>query len=73
MSAVDSDKHNQMTRLMLGYLCIAGEREASLVAKVEILDRFDLPDAEIAGICGISGQAVRDARLRSKKATKKKK
>lgn len=54
-------------RLMLGYLCIASEAEASLVRKVQILDRFDLPDAEIAKICGNSVQSVRDARLKGKK------
>ena len=54
-------------RLMLGYLCIANEAEASLVRKVEILDRFDLPDAEIARICGCLAHSVRDARLKLKK------
>jgi len=61
-------------RLMLGYLCVANEAEASLVRKVEILDRFELIDAEIAKICGCSVQSVRDARLkRKKKAYAKKK
>lgn len=55
-------------RLMLGYLCVAKEAEASLVRKVEILDRFDLADAEIAQICACSIQSVRDARLKRKKA-----
>ena len=54
-------------RLMLGYLCIASEAEASLLRKVQILDRFELPDAEIAQICGCSVQSVRDARLKRKK------
>ena len=54
-------------RLMLGYLCIANEAEASLVRKVQILDRFNLPDAEIAQICGSSPQSIRDARLKHKK------
>jgi hypothetical protein len=54
-------------RLMLGYLCIANEAEASLVRKVQILDRFDLPDAEITQICDCSIQSVRDARLKGKK------
>ncbi len=54
-------------RLMLGYLCIASEAEASLVRKVQILDRFGLPDAEIAQICSCSIQSVRDARLKGKK------
>ena len=54
-------------RLMLGYLCIANEVEASLVRKVQILDRFELPDAEIAQICSCTVQSVRDARLKAKK------
>ncbi len=62
--AFDSDK---VLRLMLGYLCISGEAEASLARKVEILDRFRLPDAEIAQICGKGVQGVRDARLKLKK------
>jgi hypothetical protein len=54
-------------RLMLGYLCIVNEVEASLVRKVQILDRFELPDAEIAQICSCSVQSIRDARLKGKK------
>lgn len=73
MKGTNVNESSSVLRLMLGYLCIASEREASLVAKVQILDRFDLPDAEIAQICAISSQAVRDARLRSKKASKRKK
>ena len=60
-------------RLMLGYLCIVNEAEASLVRKVQILDRFDLPDAEIAKICACSTQSVRDARAKGKKKTHAKK
>jgi len=59
--------NNSATRLMLAYLCIANEAEASLVRKVEILDRFDLADAEIAKVCGASVQSVRNARLQRKK------
>jgi hypothetical protein len=58
---------DQTIRLMLGYLCIAKEVEASLVRKVEILDRFDLADEEIATICNCSTQSVRNARLTVKK------
>ena len=54
-------------RLMLGYLCIANEAEASLVRKVEILDRFSLPDKEIAAICSSSTQSVRNARQQLRK------
>jgi hypothetical protein len=60
-------------RLMLGYLCIANEAEASLVSKVQILDRFDLPDIEIAKICACSQQSVRDARHKGKKKPNAKK
>ena len=60
----DSDK---TMRLMLGYLCIANEAEASLIRKVQILDRFELVDAEIAKICGCTTQSVRDARVKHKK------
>lgn len=73
MKGINANEDGNVLRLMLGYLCIASEREASLVAKVQILDRFDLPDAEIAKICGISVQAVRNARLRSKISNKQKK
>jgi len=55
-------------RLMLGYLCIANEAEASLVRKVEILDRFDLSIAEIATICDCTQQSVSNARLSLKKS-----
>lgn len=56
-------------RLMLGYLCIANEAEASLIRKVEILDRFGLPDKDIATICNRTIQSVRDARVKLKKKT----
>ncbi len=63
------------TRLMLAYLCVAKEAEASLVRKVEILDRFNLADGEIALVCGVAVQSVRNARLSVKKVSggKKKK
>ncbi len=51
-------------RLMLGYLCIASEAEASLVRKVQILDRFSMQDKEIASICGSSVRSVQNARRR---------
>lgn len=50
------------SRLMLAYLCIATEKEASLERKVEILDRFDLSDAEISKVCGSVTQSIRNAR-----------
>jgi len=58
---------DKSVRLMLGYLCIANEAEASLVRKVQILDRFELPDAEIAQICGYSTQSITNARSLGKK------
>lgn len=50
-------------RLMLAYLCIAKEAEASLERKVEILDRFDLTDAQIAKVCGAAPGSVRNAKV----------
>jgi hypothetical protein len=49
-------------RLMLAYLCIATEKEASIERKVEILDRFDLTDTEIARVCKSAVQSIRNAR-----------
>ena len=54
-------------RLMLGYLCVSTEAEASLVRKVQVLDRFDFLDSEIARICRVSVQSVRNARLAGKR------
>lgn len=48
--------------LMLAYLCVATEKEASLERKVEILDKFELSDAEIAIVCGSKLQSIRNAR-----------
>jgi DNA-directed RNA polymerase specialized sigma subunit len=61
-------------RLMLAYLCIANEAEASLVRKVEVLDRFGLQDSEIAKVCGASSsQVIRNARQILKKVSHGKK
>lgn len=61
-------------RLMLAYLCVAKEAEASLVRKVQILDRFGLTDGEIATVCANTAQSVRNARqLLKKKSHAKKK
>ena len=61
-------------RLMLAYLCVAKEAEASLVRKVEILDRFDLSDSEIAKVCQTNAQVIRNSRqiLKKKPHAKKK-
>lgn len=67
-------KDDDTIRLMLAYLCVAKEAEASLVRKVEILDRFGLTDSEIAKVCKTSVQVVRNARqmLKKKPHAKKK-
>lgn len=54
-------------RLMVAYLCIAKEAEASLERKVEILDRFDLSDAQIAQVCGAAPGSVRNARFSARR------
>ena len=60
-------------RLMLAYLCIATEKEASLERKVEILDKFDLTDSEIAKVCSGAIQSIRNARHYLRKHAQKKK
>jgi hypothetical protein len=49
-------------RLMVAYLCISTETESSLERKVEILDRFDLTDSDIAKVCKSKVQSIRNAR-----------
>jgi hypothetical protein len=60
---------------MLAYLCIAKEAEASIVRKVEILDRFGLSTSEIAKVCKTNTQVVMNSRqmLKKKPHAKKKK
>jgi len=53
--------------LMLGYLCISNEKDANLIRKVNILDRFGLTDDELALICECKSQSIRDARQKIKK------
>ena len=48
--------------MMLGYLCVSTEIESSLPREVQILDRFDLPDKDIARICGCTIPSVANAR-----------
>lgn len=72
----ESDESNgkgDAARLMLAYLCIATEREASLERKVEILDRFGLSIAEISKVCGSAAQSVKNARHYLKKHGKRNK
>lgn len=63
-------QENDLTILMLGYLCISKEAEASLERKVQILDRFDPSDAQVAKICGAARQSVRNARANVRKKRK---
>jgi hypothetical protein len=58
---------------MLAYLCIATEREASLDRKVEILDKFDLTDSDIAKLCGSAVQSIRNARHYSRRYARRSK
>jgi hypothetical protein len=62
MSPITGADESNSVRLMLAYLCIATEKEASIERKVEILDRFDLTDAEIATVCKSAVQSIRNAR-----------
>jgi len=57
-------------RLMLAYLCIATEAEASLERRVQILDRFDLSDTQIAKVCGAAPGSVRNARFNVRRRRK---
>lgn len=57
----------RQTLLMLGYLCISTEKEANLIRKVEILDRFGLTDEELSLICDCKPQSIRDARQKLKR------
>ncbi len=55
-------------QLMLAYLCIASQgRDASLPTKVDILDRFDLSDSDIAKVCDCTVPSVANARLVAKR------
>jgi hypothetical protein len=53
-------------RLMLAYLCIKDKEQEPLKLKVEVLDRFGLPDTLIAQVCNVKDQSVRNARLELK-------
>lgn len=66
MKKKETSESKQML-LMLGYLCIATEKDANLIRKVVILDRFSLTDDEVALICDCRAQSVRDARQKIKK------
>jgi hypothetical protein len=66
----ETDVAKDQTRLMLAYLCIASEKEASIERKVEILDRFGLDTGEIARVCGCADQSIRNARAYLRKHAK---
>lgn len=57
-------------QLMLGYLCIKDLK--TLSEMVEVLDRFEFSGPEIAKICNVAEQSVRNARfdLKNKKRNK---
>lgn len=57
-------------QLMLGYLCIKDLK--TLSEMVEVLDRFGFSGPEIAKICNVAEQSVRNARfdLKNKKRNK---
>ena len=67
MNSTSSPGDSASMRLMLAYLCVATEKESSLERKVEILDRFQLSDGEIATVCGSKTQSIRNARHHVKK------
>lgn len=58
----NKDLWNTSIQLMLGYLCVAKEAEASLTRRVKILDKFSLSNKNIATICGCNEQSVHNAR-----------
>jgi hypothetical protein len=58
----NSSSNDGSIRLMLAYLCISTEKEASLERKVEILDRFGLSTDDIAKVCKSQRQSIRNAR-----------
>lgn len=62
MRSASDTMGSESIRLMLAYLCIATEKEASIERKVEILDRFGLTDSEIARVCKSAVQSIRNAR-----------
>lgn len=60
-------QEDRAIRMMLAFLCVATEAEASLLRKVQILDKFELSDLEIAKVCGCTTQSVANARAMRKK------
>lgn len=64
---------NESILLMLAYLCVSKEAEASIVRKVQILDRFGLTTAQVAKVCGAAVQSVHNARSSTKSKNGKRK
>jgi hypothetical protein len=71
MKLPEDDQGNDQAILMLAYLCITKEAEASLERKVEILDRFGLTNRQIAKVCGAALQSVRNARVTVRRKKRK--
>lgn len=69
MKAKEISEARKIT-LMLGYLCISFEKDANILRKVEILDRFGLSDEDLALICDCNTQSIRNARQQKKKKKK---
>ena len=66
----EKEKGSDSITLMLAYLCVAKEAEASIVRKVQILDRFGLTTSQIAKVCGAAVQSVHNARQVNRKKRK---
>jgi len=71
MNGHDNEGCSEAICLMLAYLCISTEKDASLERKVEILDKFRLSDAQIASVTGSKNQSIRNARHNVKKHARK--
>ncbi len=65
MSEVENPTDTML--LMLAYLCV--KDIDGLNDRVEVLDRFELTDAQISLVCGCARQSVRNARQQNKKAS----
>jgi hypothetical protein len=70
-SPTKDNSEKNVRELMLAYLCI--KDIAGLTDRVSILDRFRLSDANIASVCGVAEQSVRNARQKNKLAVRKNK
>jgi hypothetical protein len=64
-----SNSERNLPELMLVYLCI--KDIAGLNERVSVLDRFGLSNSEIASVCAVAEQSVRNTRQRNKRQAKK--